>query len=117
MTMLSMPSVQAVTGTGVTDPKDTDAVALLVPHDADRSVIPPQKFQWLIKGSAGAGYLKTGSSSLTCVLYSYLNLLSTQRDAARIRPRLVRRLTSCDTALSQWDAYRASARAAALCLI
>lgn len=55
-----------VTVTGVANPKDTDAVALLVPYDANRSVIPPQKFQWLIKGSAGTGYLKTGASTLTC---------------------------------------------------
>ena len=62
--------LQAITVTvkGVTDPKDTDAVALLVPYDANRSVTPPQKFQWLIKGSAGKGYLKTGASTLTCDL-------------------------------------------------
>ena len=71
-TLLCKSSVQAitVTVTGVTDPKDTDAVALLVPYDANRSVVPPQKFQWLLKGSAGKGYLKTGASNLTCEVSS-----------------------------------------------
>ena len=65
--MLTLLQAITVTVSGVTDPTDADAVALLIPYDANRSVIPPQKFQWLIKGSAGADYLKTGSSTLTCV--------------------------------------------------
>lgn len=55
---------------GVHNPKDYDAVALLVPHNANRKVIPPQKMQWMIKGSSGAGYLKSGSGSVTCALLS-----------------------------------------------
>ena len=68
-TMLrALTSLQAITVTvsGVKHPKDSDAVALLVPYNADRSVISPQKFQWLIKGSAGKRYLTTGKSTLTC---------------------------------------------------
>ena len=60
--------VQAITVTvkGVHNPKNYDAVGLLVPHNANRKVISPQKIQWLVKGSTGKGYLTTGSSTLTC---------------------------------------------------
>ena len=71
--MLSFVQAITVTVKGVTDPQDTDAVALLVPYDANRSVTPPQKFQWLIKGSAGKKYLTTGTSTLTCGLCPLLD--------------------------------------------
>ena len=70
VTVLVVPSTQAITVTvkNVHNPRDYDAVGLLVPYNANRKVIPPQKIQWLIKGSAGMSYLTTGSSSVTCVL-------------------------------------------------
>ena len=55
-----------VSVSNVTDPSDSDAIAFLVPYSADRSVTAPQKFQWCLKGSSGADYLTTGSTSLTC---------------------------------------------------
>ena len=63
-----VPCAQSVTVTvsGVTDPSDADAVGFLVPYDADRNITAPQKFQWCIKGSSGAGYIETGITSLTC---------------------------------------------------
>ncbi len=70
MVLIMLP-MQAITVTvkNVHNPRDYDAVGLLVPYNANRKVIPPQKIQWLIKGSAGMSYLTTGSSSVTCVIW------------------------------------------------
>ena len=62
-----MPSQTITVTVNVSDPTDADAVAFLVPYNADRNVTAPQKRQWCMKGSSGADYLTTGTTSLTCV--------------------------------------------------
>ena len=60
---------QTITVTvNVSDPTDADAVAFLVPYNADRNITAPQKRQWCMNGTAGADYLTTGTTALKCAV-------------------------------------------------
>ena len=59
---------QTITVTvNVSDPTSADAVAFIVPYDADRNITAPQKRQWCLNGSAGSDYLTTGQTTHKCV--------------------------------------------------
>ena len=60
---------QTITVTvNVSDPTSADAVAFIVPYDADRNITAPQKRQWCLNGSAGSEYLTTGTTTHKCGL-------------------------------------------------
>ena len=59
--------MQTITVTvNVSDPTAADAVAFLVPYNADRTITAPQKRQWCLNGSAGSDYLTTGQTTHKC---------------------------------------------------